>query len=322
MKIDGVEPITNSQHRLTAEHAKKQGSAEHALTQEGKQMEKSALRQAPAAQESSKSQAQSQHQQASQHAPAAGDKAALQAMAHSFREEFAEAGLTPPPSRFAGVTLVSTAQLAQAARGSESLSTQMGPMHQAKMAMVRQLLRRLSGKELSVMTPRELGKAQAWLEAQSREGGAELAETPSTDQGPLGSDRWRGQGVLRTGDGKDLAIAAEARVRDPQATVSEPPADRPDPLTLQLDASSKDIEQSRFEFSVELAGADDASNDSLQVSDVAVDTPVVLAVGARDSGAVYVGHLMGPDAVTPTPTTPPARQEPDPDTIDHLDLSI
>jgi hypothetical protein len=324
MKIEGVEPITNSQHRLVAENAKKHTSHEHAQTQQGKQMEQSAVRSATPAHESGKNQAQSRDGQSAQAGPqaGAGDRAALQAMASKVREEFAEAGVFPPPRTFAGVSLVSTAELAASTKG-EKLSEQMGPMHQAKMAMVRQLVRRLSGKELSVMTPRELGRAQAWLEEQSRTTGAELAPGQQTDEAPLASDSWQVGGTIDTADGQSRDIRVTAAVEDPRRQANEPSdLQEEQEIRIRLDASSKEIDQSRFEFAVAFEVDDEPSADSVQVQETGAQRPAVLAVGARDSGAVYVGHLMGPDAPQPATTAPPARHTQATEDPGHLDLSI
>lgn len=323
MKIDGVEPITNSQHRLVAENAKKHSSHEHAQTQQGRQMEQSTLRSANPACQSGKSQAQSRQSQESaqqQASAGAGDRAEVQAMASQVREEFAEAGVFPPPHRFAGVSLVTTAELT-AETGQQKVSEQMGPMHKAKMAMVRHLLRKLSGKQLAVMTPRELGRAQAWLEEQDNAAPTQLAPSEPADQPPLQTDRWEAQARIATTDGQQT-VRARAEIDDPRQQATPDTPESIDRLSIRLDASSKEIDQSRFGFEVAFEVDDEPSADSVQVRQTGAKTPVVLAVGARESGAVYIGHLMGPDAPQPTATTPPARHTQATEDPGHLDLSI
>lgn len=73
------------------------------------------------------------------------DKAAMQALVSSLRNEFAQAGIVPPPQNYAGIRLVQPSDLA----GSEDehTSAKLGAMDKMRMIMVKGMLSRMAGGE-------------------------------------------------------------------------------------------------------------------------------------------------------------------------------
>ncbi len=93
---------------------------------------------APVKQAETKAAADSREPQAAQ------NKAAMQALVNSLRNEFAQAGIVPPPQNFAGIRLVQSSDLASQDDGAQP---KLGSMAKMRMIMVKGMLSRMAGGE-------------------------------------------------------------------------------------------------------------------------------------------------------------------------------
>ena len=315
MKIDGIDPITHAQHRLVAEGARKQHSPEHAQTAEARALEASQVKAPnPAPPDARTQNRKADAREDSPHQPApssSADKAALEAMVSSVRNELAEMGLVPAPTRYAGVSLTPE-PVDPTGRGSGEVT----PMQKAQMAMVRQMVRRLAGRQVEVFTPRQLAAEQARREAADLV--ADEAETPEPPSAPPDERSWAAPGVFTAADGEVVAFAI--RVDAGQASPPDDAADDDagEPVQIAYAGPSSQIAQREYAFRLETASEGDEPGDDLRVYAGSGRDETLVAVGDRTAGAVYIGHLGGA-----IPPARPERYSPPPASEDHqLDLSL
>ncbi len=315
MKIDGVDPITNSQHRLLAEGARKHHAAGHGQTAQGRQMAESQVKAPRPAENSGQAQAQNAGRDAARADQA--DVVELQAMASTVKHEFAQAGVFPAPSRFAGVTLVSSVDLVQL--GSKAGKVEVTPMDRAQMIMVRQLIRRMSGKDVQVRTPGQLAAEVHQAEA-SKTPPAETTKTAEADSSP-----WTGPVLLQTADAQTVESSMQVDTGGARTAEQDQPG-APEPMVVAFDGPAETVPDGPFTFRVE---REQTGNEPGQALRVYASSPgaeeKLVAVGDRDTGAVYVGHLSGQPEPEPTeqnrapqPLEPQAGPEQNP----RLDVSL
>ncbi|MFP4356021.1 MAG: hypothetical protein ACLFUJ_12930 [Phycisphaerae bacterium] len=314
MKIDGIDPVTNSQHRLLAEGARKQHAAEHGQTAQAKQLTENQVKAPRPADESGQSPAQNpahDKAQASQQA----DQVELQNMASQVRQEFAAAGVVPAPNRFAGVSLVSSVDVVRA--GSDK-APQVSPMHRAQMIMVRQLIRRMTGRDLQVQTPGELSAEMKSIE---KDPPAEPPKSQTT--GPAQADPFDAPVIIRTPEGQTIETTMAV---DTGGAHSRQDAQTAEPLLVPLDAPAEEVPDGRFEFRVEFQQQGSESGQALRVyARRPGSDEQLVAVGDRNSGAVYIGHLHdlpGFQARPAAQNRAPAAIEDAAEPISRLDVSL
>lgn len=314
MKIDGIDPVTNSQHRLLAEGARKQHAAEHGQTAQGKEMTTNQVKAPRPADESGQSSAQNAaHDKA--RGSAQSDQVELQNMANQVKQEFADAGVVPAPTRFAGVSLVSSVDLVRA--GTDSGAPEVTPMHRAQMIMVRQLIRRMTGQNMDVKTPGELSAEMKRIE--DHPPAQPPKSQPASEAHP---EPWAGPVVIQTADEKTVETSMRVDTGGAHETEDNQTGQ---PLLLQYDGTAEQIGDGQFDFRVEFQqqGSEPGSAMHVYATRPGQDEKLV-AVGDRNSGAVYIGHLQdAPGRARPTgQNRAPAVIEDAADPIPRLDVSL
>jgi hypothetical protein len=150
-----------------------------------------------------------------------------------------------------------------------------GPEDEAKVKMIIAMIERLTGKKVAILSPTE------YLEA--REAAAEApstAEAPSEGSGEAAAGprfglryesyelheeqeatRFQAQGVVRTADGKEIAIDIEMGMsrsfRQEISQVVEIGAAVTDPLVINFNGPAADLTERTFRFDLDRDGSDD-----------------------------------------------------------------
>jgi hypothetical protein len=98
--------------------------------------------------------------------PAAGAEraqvATMQALVTGLRGDFVEMGMVPPPKQFAGISVISSAEIVRTTQGDEqnATGTKFGALERMQVLMVKNILSRLARQEsahaLPAMQPEEV----------------------------------------------------------------------------------------------------------------------------------------------------------------------
>jgi hypothetical protein len=320
VKIDHLPVAANGQHRLAAEQARKLAADDAAAHVAADQQRLATPSAAPASAEAKQSDSRRQREASARSnrrrqgaAGPRGGAAGLQSLVSQVHSDFQKLGIVPPPARFAGLNVVSPAELLGAGGSrTERQRPRVTAVDRAQMMIIRRLLRRLTNETLQVRLPQDIAVGQA-----DREGSVPLE--PARPVSAVGaSEGWavaldrtegavtddyievRTNGILQTADGEEVGFVVDV---DFGIAEDEARQAASQPLVVAFDGPAEQLTQRQFRFRVDLArppaggalsGAppvvDDlrvwAANDSGEEA--------LVAVGQRDAGAIYIGHLTAP----------------------------